>query len=284
MNFRKILLSVLSIGVVAVVAFAATSAFFSDTETSVGNTFVAGALDLKIDNESYAVDCTISDSEVCTGALAFSEDTSWSTTDLTRELFFNFFDLKPGDFGEDTISIDVDNDAWLCMDWNTDTTPENGVLDPETEAGDDGGTDGELQNYITFIWWVDDGDNVLEEDEEGSVLFTGTLAEMNEFSVPLADNSNQSVSDGPIPAGETFYIGKAWCFGELTPDPADPGDEGDDNSPPTSDRGPGVECSGEDPGDPHHNIAMTDSVEGTMSFYAEQARHNDEFVCNPPED
>ena len=31
----------------------ATGAFFSDTETSQGNTFTAGAIDLLVDNESY---------------------------------------------------------------------------------------------------------------------------------------------------------------------------------------------------------------------------------------
>ena len=48
---KKILYSLLSIGAVALVAVAATGAFFSDTETSVDNTFIAGELDLQIDSE-----------------------------------------------------------------------------------------------------------------------------------------------------------------------------------------------------------------------------------------
>ncbi|MGB3073311.1 MAG: TasA family protein, partial [Candidatus Moraniibacteriota bacterium] len=39
---------------VAVAAVAGgTYSFFSDTETSVGNTFTAGALDLKVDSEAH---------------------------------------------------------------------------------------------------------------------------------------------------------------------------------------------------------------------------------------
>jgi predicted ribosomally synthesized peptide with SipW-like signal peptide len=45
---KKMLLSVLIIGVVATVAGAGTWAAFSDSETSTGNTFTAGTLDLKL--------------------------------------------------------------------------------------------------------------------------------------------------------------------------------------------------------------------------------------------
>ena len=46
---KKILMSVLTIGLVAAVAFGATQALFSDTETSFDNTFSAGTLDLTVD-------------------------------------------------------------------------------------------------------------------------------------------------------------------------------------------------------------------------------------------
>ncbi|MDW5549314.1 TasA family protein [Methanosarcina sp.] len=45
---KKTLLSVLIVGVIATVAGAGTWAAFSDTETSSGNTFTAGTLDLKL--------------------------------------------------------------------------------------------------------------------------------------------------------------------------------------------------------------------------------------------
>ena len=51
---KKILLSTaLILFVGSALALGGTGAFFSDTELSSGNTFTAGAIDLKVDNESY---------------------------------------------------------------------------------------------------------------------------------------------------------------------------------------------------------------------------------------
>src|SRR3990167_4747947 len=104
----KILLSVASIAAAAALVIGATFAFFSDTETSTGNTFTAGTLDLKVDSECHyfqnGVDVT------CGNGDQFG---NWSESDLGVHKFFNFDDIKPGDWGEDTISLHViDNDAW----------------------------------------------------------------------------------------------------------------------------------------------------------------------------
>lgn len=45
---RKILISLAVIAVAGAVAIGATTAYFSDTENSTGNTFTAGTLDLKV--------------------------------------------------------------------------------------------------------------------------------------------------------------------------------------------------------------------------------------------
>src|SRR3989344_9269580 len=50
---KKILLSLSMIAVVGVVVLGATGAFFSDTETSTGNTFTAGAIDLTVDSTQH---------------------------------------------------------------------------------------------------------------------------------------------------------------------------------------------------------------------------------------
>src|SRR3989344_2031755 len=131
---KKILLSFGIIAVAATIVVGATGAFFSDTETSTGNTFTAGDIDLKIDNESYAIDYTIPGYPSPTGALVLSTSTTWTLTDLTVEKFFNFTDLKPGDFGEDTISIHVgSNDAWLCASANITTDSDGTITEPEDE-------------------------------------------------------------------------------------------------------------------------------------------------------
>ena len=58
---KKVLISFLSIGAVAVVAVFATQAFFSDTETSTGNTFTAGAIDLTVDYAGYYNNNSVTD-------------------------------------------------------------------------------------------------------------------------------------------------------------------------------------------------------------------------------
>jgi len=49
---KKILISLSVIGVVAAIAIGGTIAYFSDTETSTGNTFTAGVIDISVDGEN----------------------------------------------------------------------------------------------------------------------------------------------------------------------------------------------------------------------------------------
>src|SRR3989344_4649611 len=144
---KKILYSLMMSGVVGAAVFGATQAWFSDTETSTGNVFQAGTIDLEIDNESYY-----------NGEPSFH--TSWDLRNLTIEKFFDFFDLKPGDYGEDTISVHVgSNDAYLCGNVALTSNDDNGLTEPEEEDGDnDGGAgEGELADHVNFLWWADDG-------------------------------------------------------------------------------------------------------------------------------
>src|SRR3989344_4514633 len=93
----RILASIAMILFAGAVTAGAKGGFFSDAETSTGNTFTAGSIDLQIDNESYVTDAN--------GDLVFNTGTSWGLSDLTNQHFFSFTDLKPGDIGEDTISV-----------------------------------------------------------------------------------------------------------------------------------------------------------------------------------
>ena len=293
---KKILVSLGVIVAVGAVVIGATGAFFSDTETSVGNTFTAGDIDLQIDNESYAIDYNIPGYDNPVGDLVASTHTSWELKDLTIEKFFDFIDLKPGDMGEDTISIHVgSNDAWVCAAARitedsdvTYTEPEEDD-DPTVNLADPLGTDGELDEELNFVFWVDDGDNVLEEcpkDQtnggciDENVFLEGTLDDMGAAGqIALAD-SNSSILGGtdPIPGDSTFYIGKAWCFGELTPAPV-PQDGVGKTNPNTNGplaRDTGVDCDGADV----DNASQTDRVVGDLQFYAEQSRNNDDFLCS----
>lgn len=261
-------------GAVAVIGAGATGAFFSDTETSANNTFTAGAVDLKVDNTSYVTDPS--------GALVASPATSWSLDDLTDHLFFNFTDLKPGDIGEDTISLHViNNDAWVCSEIAITDDSDVGynepelVDDPTIDLNDPAGTSGELDDQLNFTFWTDDGDNVYED---GEVQFLGGLlsAFANGNPIPLADSQNNrwtGQAGDPIDGNTTYYIGKAWCFGTLTPAPLP-----DDADTGPLDRGTGFTCDGSALDD----SAQTDSVTLDVSFSAVQSRHNPDFLCVEP--
>lgn len=284
---KRILLSIASLAFAGTVLATATSAFFSDTETSVANTFSAGAVDLLVDNESYATNDQ--------GILVESPETSWSLTNLTTHKFFNFLDLKPSDWGEDTISLHVvDNDAYLCAEVTLTSNEENGINEPEALAGDadQGPGQGELAPLVNFVWWADDGDNVFENTEtiisQGPI---GALALNDPFTVALADSAeNIWEGSGPVDGGQTYYIGKGWCFGDITLDP-----RVDDNGQiaergPTEDadlitggiqpRGAGFTCNGDALG----NESQTDTLTADVSFSAVQARNNDGFLCVPDDE
>ncbi|NMC36480.1 hypothetical protein GYA49_05550 [Candidatus Beckwithbacteria bacterium] len=266
---KKIFLSLLTLSFVAIVGVVATSAYFSDTETSTGNSLTAGTIDLKVDNHSYYNGFSVD------GGLELMESTTWELTNLTNQLFFDFHDLKPGDLGEDTISLHVaDNPAWACMDITLTQNDENTANEPELTAGDSEDTedlwDGELAQNLNMIFWADDGDNVLENNELDKILFEGSAYTLiNNGKWTLADAShNLWDGSGPLQAGnQDYFIGKAWCFGTLTKAPVAVGQDPTVN--------PGVICDGT----ADLNLAQTDRVMADVVFNIFQARHNDSFVC-----
>lgn len=284
MNLKRAILSIFVIGVVAVVGLTATQAFFNDTETSTGNILQAGALDLKIDNTCYY------NGQACINGNWGGGDEegqecscTWASKDLGEgDVFFSLLDLKPGDWEEDTISVNVDNDAWLCADINITRHADNTCTGPEqideNEACSDPDGPGDLAQELRFTFWRDDGDNVFEADEVNSVLTEGTAdAVLGDASWALADSSTIG---GPIPGRETFYIGKFFCFGTATQAPVvQDGSGSTGTNGPDSERGTGFICDGS----LVDNKAQTDSLEGDITFYAEQARHNDDFLCEPEE-
>lgn len=283
---KKITISFALIGLAAVAAVGATTAFFSDTETSSGNTFTAGAIDLTIDNASYAVDYTIPNFNDPTGALAASPNTSWSLNNLTDQLFFNFADLKPGDFGEDTISLHVDtNDAYACMRANITANDDNTIVEPEDQEdgtpgnNSDGTPTGDLADQLNFAFWAEtDGDNVFEDDE--TTFWTGTAESLfNDQWTALADSAGGPLQS-PLTGGGTYFVGKFWCFGEIAETPKV---EDNSNQGPLI-RGTGFTCNG---GAIDNNLAQTDSIGVDVSFHAIQSRNNGSFTCSslnePPE-
>src|SRR4030042_6625201 len=279
---KRIIKSALLVLGVAAIAGYATFSFFSDTETSTGNTFTAGAIDLKIDNTSYVSNKT-------TGALEASINTSWPSGDLnpTVNKFFDIADLKPGDIGEDTISFIVNsNPAWVCAEIEMKTNLDNSCTEPEgaDETGTSCTSAGELADQINFMWWPDDGDNVLESNEADNAFFLGPKSiqflmdqgtpenlDNNKLELTLADKHvnffNKTAPGTPINPNQTYYVGKGWCFGAMAAAPVVQ-DNVSTSGPLT--RGTGFTCNGSQV----DNTAQTDSLTADLKFTAIQSRNN----------
>lgn len=180
---KKILLS-LGIIVFAVAGTAfGTGAFYGDVETSTGNTFTAGAIELMVDSVSHYNGMVCSDGgtwQPSGDVPNFGEpvgfpvqgspcEGTWDETNLEGGVhkFFYFTDLKPGDHGEDTISLHVyDNDAWGQFVITPTEDKDNSCTEPEIaaeianntvcdESGDD---NGEIDDNLRFTAWLDQGE------------------------------------------------------------------------------------------------------------------------------
>lgn len=266
--FKRIAVPLATLVFAGAVVAGATGAFFSDTEVSTGNTFTAGAIDLKVDSKQHY------NGHVCipntgtqtpdappyvwgpggnsypvTGTACGG---TWGQTaglDIVNEKFFNFGDIKPGDEGENTISLHVvNNDAWLCAAVSDLASDDNSQTEPETIAplDTDDMASGELDDQMVWKIWRDDGDNIQEvgEDAVDSTVDETTMISGNPTNgiLPLHD----STTGGPIPGGSTRYLGVSWTL------PSTSGNE-----------------------------TQTDSLTGNIRFWTEQARNNPGFRCIP---
>lgn len=233
---KRILISLSIIGAAAAIAIGATTAFFSDTETSQGNTFTAGAIDLQIDSHATFNGVAVPNS-------------TWALKDLvpTSDKFFNLTDIKPGDVGEDTISLHViNNDAWVCAQVSNLTNLENGRTEPEAAVDTSAGTnEGELQNALVMTIWRDDGVGSNHEGKCDNIHQDGeaTLASGHPVNgvLPIYDSHTGT---GALPGGSTSCLGVAWSLPIAT-----------------------------------GNEVQTDSMTGDISFNVVQSRNNGNFVC-----
>lgn len=245
---KKILLSIMTIALVAVVAVGATRAFFSDTETSEGNTFVAGAIDLKVDSEAHynGMVCTEVEGqpdtyvweEESTGSSTYPELIgqpcfgTWSLRDIDSmddNRFFDFADIKPGDSGEITLSLHVyDNDAWgRGTISKTRDSDENGVsgdyddpfgmTEPEdmvdgTLNNTDGTADGDLDDSLLLFVWEDFGiDGIAGNDDTGEGDNVYQPEETPVLSGYASDlGTSWPIDFGALEASTTYYYGVAW--------------------------------------------------------------------------
>ncbi len=136
---KKILISLSIIGVVAALGIGGTIAYFSDTETSTGNTFSSGTLDLKVGNQDDPMVVHVTKTDM-------KPQAPYSYQGYNQQFILRNAGSLPG-----TVSWTIKNVE----------NSENGCSEPETSFGDTitcgAGTDqGELGQY-TWVKWSRNG-------------------------------------------------------------------------------------------------------------------------------
>lgn len=258
---NKIVKSLVMLMVIVIGVGSASQAYFSDTETSEANTFVAGQIDLEVG---------------FTSTYNGNADQSWGILDsISNELFFDFNDVKPEDEGEGTVQVRVtDNPSWMCANITLTASNENNRNDAEVDANDltTGLWGGELDEEIAFFFWVDDNGDGFYNTADGDTSLTGGVplyaSDLDQTGAgdtfDLVDSTTNLFDAGavgtPFPALATQDIELAWCFGDMTI----PND------------GTAITCDGSAVG----NESQSDNLIGDISFYAIQSRHNDTFECS----
>lgn len=212
-----------------------------------GITFATNGIDLKIDSTAFYNG-------------SFFPTSSWYLKDLNpwADHFFDFDDVKPGDYGKTIISMHVKKtDAWMCLDFNNLESDDNGQNEPESQDDGDGDTDGELAENLFFFAWQDDGDNKFEVGEKpifGNTPLPATEV-LDDKSYPIADYGHGN----SCREGTTRYVGIAWCAGAMTVDLS------------TAQ----ISCDGSG----MDNAAQTDSMSVDIAIRAVPTKQNPKFVC-----
>lgn len=181
-------------------AFGATRAYFSDTETSVGNTFSTASLDLKVDGQDDPIGAKFSALEMVPG-----KDFNGGCVILTNN---GSIDGK--------LSVKVANVI----------SNENSLLEPEIDDGDEAGVekdfnsydgnsgDGELWDQLATGFWIEAGagshstNGTWDWDDKSIYSNFGTPGNDTSSTYSLHPNEDLAVnSNVVIPAGQS----KTFC-------------------------------------------------------------------------
>ena len=176
---RRILISLMSIALVGALIGGGIYAYFSDTETSTGNTFIAGTLDLNLDGGNINV------------------------------VKFNVTDVKPGDNGGGTWTVANVGDMDGYLDLESISVSEAIGTTTDPELADEGGPDtAQLGNYLMVHMFIDTNNNGSWDGGETDIYGTN--------AAPAAINGiagNYALDLSLTGPGGTNYITLLWSVG-----------------------------------------------------------------------
>jgi predicted ribosomally synthesized peptide with SipW-like signal peptide len=162
---KKIILSLAIVGVVGAVVIGGTIAYFSDTETSTGNTFTAGTLNLDL--------------------------TDWSDDGTQGETgTFYFSNMYPGDKEGEPINIRNIGSLNGYIDLSNIVVTNTEGDNPESETGDIG-TIGELGANLQVMVFFDINANGSYNAGSDVLVYTGVLD-----GIAAAYNTNYPLAAG----------------------------------------------------------------------------------------
>jgi predicted ribosomally synthesized peptide with SipW-like signal peptide len=167
---KSVLMSLVVVGVVGGMVGGGLFAAFSDTETSEGNVFTAGVMDLKVNGMD----------------------------DPLPPVFYDSQCLKPGD--QVVAEVMLENvgcvDGWADFHLYIMEDADNGIEEPEAGApGEDGTEDGELceNTAVTLIY-------------DGNPVDISHLDANGDGSVSLEELDCNDLILGPLPAGWVAFL------------------------------------------------------------------------------
>ncbi len=173
---NKILLSLMTIVLVCALVGGGVYAYFSDTETSTGNTFVAGTLDLNLDGGN------------------------------TNVVKFTVSDVKPGDSGNGTWTVtNVGSiDGYLDLESISVTEGIGTTTDPELADESTQADTNQLGNYLLGHLFIDTNNDGNWDAGETDIFATNASpAAINTIAASYA-------LDLSLTSSSTNYVTLAW--------------------------------------------------------------------------
>ncbi len=188
---KRIIISLAVVGAVAAAVVVGTTAFFSDTETSTGNTFTAGTIDIAVDKAGIP----------------------WSQSEK-----YVLADMKPSqvDYTNFTIRNTGTNPVNVWKKVSGVETKENGINEPECLSPEYNGTwtgtectnyengKNDIDSVITYDL------SVVVKDPQGLAIWNQTLFNMNKTVSQIATEAGYGTFLGMIPARGSMDVTESY--------------------------------------------------------------------------
>jgi hypothetical protein len=142
---------------------------------SVAEFFDASSVDAYPDTDDDGVQDFPDEFDICERDDADADtvlDSDLRTEQFQGEPVISLNDVKPGDFGEVTLSFHLcDNPGFVWLFCDDVEAAENGTTEPEAEDPDEEDGVVELLDEVQVRTWIDDGDNIYEPEAQPIDLY-----------------------------------------------------------------------------------------------------------------